>query len=100
MNANSVGKLFTMNGDDLWRCVSYCGEPTIKFQNLETGELKGGAVGCLNFEKFKQIEEDEMQITCAAEKLKLECMKIFGSRWNDDIALHFARTAIRAAKSL
>jgi hypothetical protein len=55
MNGDAVGKLFTTNGDDVWRCISYCEYPTIKFKNLETGELCGGAVGCLNVQDFRPL---------------------------------------------
>jgi hypothetical protein len=55
MNGDDVGKLFTTDGKDAWCCVSYCAEPTIRFENLETKTVIGGAVGCLNVRDFKPL---------------------------------------------
>lgn len=55
MNGDDVGKLFTTDGKDAWRCVAYCGQPTISFENLETKDRVGGAVGCLNVRDFKPL---------------------------------------------
>lgn len=55
MNGDDVGKLFTIDGSDAWRCISYCEYPTITFKNLETGQLQGGAIGCLNVRNFKPL---------------------------------------------
>jgi len=55
MNGDDVGKLFTTNGTDAWRCMSYCEHPTISFENLETKQRLGGAVGCLNLRDLKPL---------------------------------------------
>lgn len=55
MNEDAVGKLFTTDGTDAWRCVSYCQYPTISYENLETKKCVGGAVGCLNVKDFKPL---------------------------------------------
>lgn len=44
ISPNDVGELFTTNGRDVWRVVSYAAEPTAVLQNLETGENAQGVV--------------------------------------------------------
>lgn len=75
MNIKKVGKLFTSDGKDVWRLISYCGhltniiiaikyflkiifimtQSTVTFENVETKERIGGAVGCLNVKNFKEL---------------------------------------------
>lgn len=52
---SSIGRLFTTNGDDAWRCISYCAEPTTTFLNLETGERLSGSIHSLNVSGFKPL---------------------------------------------
>lgn len=52
-----VGKLFTRNGHDAWRCISYCEYPTVSFQNLETGEERGGAIGSPIVQEFVELRQ-------------------------------------------
>ena len=55
MKTEDVGKLYTMNGEDVWRLISYCEHPTATLKNIETKERIGGAVGCLNLKPFKKL---------------------------------------------
>jgi len=55
MNVDDVGKLFTRNGEDVWRMIYACGEPTATFENIVTGEKIGGAIGCPNLKDFKRL---------------------------------------------
>lgn len=50
-----VGKLFTLNGKDVWRLISYCKYPTVTFENVETKERIGGGVSSLNVKDFKEL---------------------------------------------
>lgn len=53
---DKLGKLFTTNGKDVWRLVSYCEYPTTTFENIETKEKTGGAVGSPIVNQFKELE--------------------------------------------
>jgi hypothetical protein len=55
INSDSVNKLFTTTGEDVWRCVSYAGEPTARFENVETKEQIGGTVSSRNVVQFKPL---------------------------------------------
>ena len=52
-------RFFTTNGTDVWKCRMFCDQPTVDMENLETGEIKGGAVGCLNLAEFRPLIESE-----------------------------------------
>lgn len=56
MNEEDVSKFFTTNGEDIWRLISYCREPTATMENIITKERIGGAVGCLNLEPFVELK--------------------------------------------
>lgn len=56
INEKDVGSLFTTNGKDVWRCMSYCGEPTATFENIETKTKTGGSVRSLNVADFKRLK--------------------------------------------
>jgi len=49
------GDVFTTDGHDVWRVVSFCHHPTITLKNIETGKEIGGAVGCLNVRNFVKL---------------------------------------------
>lgn len=55
----AVGQLFTTNGKDAWRCITYCEYPTVTFENLETKEQRGGATHSLNVMVFKRLTMEE-----------------------------------------
>lgn len=55
MNSDDVGKLFTIDGEDVWRMIVYCGEPTARLKNLETEKVVGGAVGSPILQPFKRL---------------------------------------------
>lgn len=58
LDENSVGKYFT-KGDDtetVYRCISYCQEPTVTFENIETKHREGGAVSSRVAAEFKPIK--------------------------------------------
>jgi hypothetical protein len=57
--ANEVGNLFTTNGKDVWRLISYCEFPSVEFENLETKERTGGAVGSPHINGFKRLKTEE-----------------------------------------
>lgn len=59
INEDSVGKLYTTNGSDAWRCVSYCSQPTATFLNLETGEQCGGGVYSPNVAQYKPLVQED-----------------------------------------
>lgn len=60
MNGDDVGCYYTTNGEDIWRLISYCREPTATMENIRTEERVGGAVGCLNLKPFiKLVPEKE-----------------------------------------
>ena len=62
MNADDVGKFFTTNGEDIWRMIVYCAEPTATMQNVKTGEQVGGIIGSPILEHFvKLIPEKEIK---------------------------------------
>lgn len=56
IDENKVDKLFTMDGRDVWRLISYCEYPTATFENVETKERTGGAVGSPIVNQFKELE--------------------------------------------
>jgi len=53
------GDLFTTDGRDVWELVSFCELPTATVKNLRTGEVRDGAVGCLNLAPFVQLKPAE-----------------------------------------
>ena len=55
MNKDDVSKLFTTNGEDAWRLMCYCAEPTVEFENLETHERIGGSIYSLNVAPFRRL---------------------------------------------
>ena len=55
MHADDVGKFFTTNGEDIWRMIVYCAEPTAMMENLETKDRVSGAIGCLNLKPFVKL---------------------------------------------
>ncbi len=59
MNADDIGKFYTTDGTDIWMLQSYCGQPTVTMVNVRTGDLRGGAVGCLNLQPFKKLVIEE-----------------------------------------
>jgi hypothetical protein len=56
INVDSVGKYFTRDGNDVWRCVGYCFEPTVIFENIETKKRDWGAVSSRNAAAFTRIK--------------------------------------------
>ena len=61
MNEKDLGKFYTTKGDDVWRLITYCSEPTATLENVETKERVGGVVGCRNLQPFiKLIPETEV----------------------------------------
>ena len=57
MNSDDIGKLFTTNGEDVWRMITYCEYPTATFINLDTGREIGGAVGSPILNQFKKLRQ-------------------------------------------
>jgi len=55
INGDSVNKLFTTNGEDVWRCISFCEHPTATMENLDTGQKIGGATHSLNLKNFQLL---------------------------------------------
>lgn len=56
MNKDDVGKLFTTDGEDAWRLITYCEHPTATMENLETKKRVSGAVGSLILEPFIKLK--------------------------------------------
>lgn len=56
INENKISKLFTTNGKNVWRLIGYCEYPTATFENVETKEKTGGAVGSPIVNQFKELE--------------------------------------------
>jgi len=56
MKVDDVGRLFTRNGDDVWRMIYACQYPTATLVNLETGDKIGGAIGSPLLNEFKSLE--------------------------------------------
>lgn len=52
---DNVGELFTIDGKEAYRLVVFCKEPSVKFKNLETGEIVEGSVFSRNVEQFKRL---------------------------------------------
>ena len=59
IDKDSVGGLFTTDGRDAWRLISYSDQPTAVMENLETKERTSGVVGCLNLQPFKRLVEEK-----------------------------------------
>lgn len=59
IDEKSVGELFTIDGKDVWRCVSYCALPSAEFVNLDTGEKMGGAAQSSHLEQFNKLIEEK-----------------------------------------
>ena len=56
INVDNVGRLFTIDGKDVWRLISYCEIPTLSFRNLETGEDKHFTIAQTDkLEEFKLL---------------------------------------------
>ena len=50
-----TNRFFTTDGTDVWKVRMFCDLPTVDMENIETGEIRGGAVGCLNLSKFRPL---------------------------------------------
>ena len=55
LNDETLNKIFTTDGRDAWRVVSFCKEPTAKIINLETKEERDGSIYSLNLGGFKEM---------------------------------------------
>lgn len=55
LNEETLNKLYTTNGKDVWKVTSYCKHPTVSLKNLETGQEIGGAIHSLNIRPFKEL---------------------------------------------
>ncbi len=55
ISEDDVGKLFTTDGTDAWRVITYSKYPTAMLENLETGERRGAAVGSILLKDFKKL---------------------------------------------
>lgn len=53
---DKIGRLFTIDGKDVWRLIIYCDEPTATFENIETKERTGGSVYSPIVAQFKELE--------------------------------------------
>lgn len=51
MNTKKVGKYFVRD-KQLWQCIAYCDQPTIEYENVNTGERICVAVGSLVDDEF------------------------------------------------
>lgn len=58
---DNVGELFTIDGKDVYRLVMFCKEPSVKFKNLETGEIVEGSVFSHNVDQFKRLVQEPNQ---------------------------------------
>ena len=56
LNKDKVGKLFTIDGDDIWELTSFMSEPSATMTNLRTGEQLGGSIYSLNLGVFEEVE--------------------------------------------
>ncbi len=56
IDESKVNKLYTKDGNDVWRLIGYCEYPTATFENVETKERVDGAVGCQLLKDFKELE--------------------------------------------
>lgn len=54
----NVGHLFTRDGKDAWRLVSFCSDPTVSFENLETKERVGGSLFSQNARQFTRLVKE------------------------------------------
>lgn len=50
-----VGKYFTTNGKDIWKCIWYAIEPTAGMENVETGEDVSGSIRSPNLKPFIRL---------------------------------------------
>lgn len=69
-----------------YRCVGF-----VVYKSKEYEALKAAA-------DKPMVVTDEM-VERAAQALRAECLKIFNTNWNNDIAIRFANTALEAAGS-
>jgi len=58
MNEDDVGKLFTINGKDVWQMTSYMESPSATFKNLVNGELVTGGIGSLVLNEFVRLKPE------------------------------------------
>lgn len=50
-----VGRIFTTNGNDVWRMTLYYERPMAHFENLETGEVVQGPIHSPLVQKFSEL---------------------------------------------
>ncbi len=60
MRVDDVGKLFTITGEDVWRMIYACQDPTATLENIETKERISGAIGSLLLKDFKLLVAEEV----------------------------------------
>ena len=59
LNGMEPGDLFTTDGHNVWKVVSYSELPTITLLNMETGEQTRGGVGCRLLADFIRLVPEE-----------------------------------------
>ncbi len=58
---NKVGKLFTKDGKDVWRLISFCDQPSLQFENVETKRRECGVVGSPLVEQFHELKAETLK---------------------------------------
>ena len=56
-NETNAGELYINEHGEVYQIQSFCMSPTVTMESMVTGSLTGGAIGCLNLETFKPLEE-------------------------------------------
>lgn len=62
-NETKPGALYINEQGEVHKIQSFCMSPTVTMENMISGSLIGGGIGCLNLAPFKPLEE------CTSEEL-------------------------------
>lgn len=72
-NETKPGDLYVDEHGHVHRILHYCTQPTVTMEQMATGSQTGGAVGCLNLDKFTPVASlNESQLLEAVEWLSIE----------------------------
>ena len=56
LNKDKVGKLFTIDGDDIWELTSFIDQPSATMTNHRNGEKLNGGIRSMVLSAFTEVE--------------------------------------------
>ena len=63
-NEKDVGRFFTTDGEDIWKMIAFCSDPSATMMNVKTGEKVGGSIYSLNLKPFVRLLPEGTDYEC------------------------------------